>query len=215
MRLRYAFAAVAVTAIWSASAKAADLLKPAAAPSQVIEAPAATGFKTACYVEGSVGVGINTVDVSSEGASASFSGDGMIAGIGAGCDYKISHGLFIGGLAGADWSNVSLKVSDGNDTAKVKSEPSFHLLAKIGFTPVDHLMVYGLAGASWSKLEAEGDSESFQGWMIGAGADFLLNENLTVGARYTADLIESKGDGDGGKFEPTNHVVRATLGWRF
>lgn len=214
MRLRYAIAAVAVVAIWSSNAKAADLLKPAAAPSQVIDA-ATSGFKTACYVEGSVGVGINTVDVSSEGASASVSGDGMIAGIGAGCDYKIGSGLFVGGLAGADWSNVSLRVSDGNDTAKVKSEPSFHLLAKVGFTPVDHLMVYGLAGASWSKLEAEGDSESFQGWMIGAGADFLLNENLTVGARYTADLIESKGDGDGGKFEPTNHVVRATLGWRF
>lgn len=209
-------------ALTATSAQAADLFKPADIAKPIVEAvaPAPAGFKTGCYAEGSAGLGIDTYDVNDAGASVSFSDKGTVAGFGIGCDYSVGGGLFIGALAGIDWSNASLKFGDETTATKVSNRPGYHILAKVGFTPVSHLMVYGLAGASWSKykgsitdIEAETtetDSEMFKGWMVGAGADFLLNEHLTVGARYTADINEAKGD-----IEPTNHVVRAVIGWRF
>lgn len=215
MKLTHAIIAAAVFVMAFGEAKATDLLKPSAAPAiPAAEAPAPSGFRSGCYIEGSAGIGIQTASISSEGASVDFSGDGIVAGGGIGCDYKIASGLFIGALGGVDWTNVSVKASDGETAAKITSDPSYYALAKIGFTPAENLMIYALGGASWSTLEALSGSEDFQGWMIGAGADVLLNRHLTIGARYTADMAGSK-TADDVKLEPTNHVVRAVMGWRF
>lgn len=203
----------------STAVDAADLGGPkVAAPAPTAPAilsPAAAGFKTGAFVEGSLGMGIDTYAVAGDGASVSFSESGAIGGLAIGYDYKLGAALFVGVMGGVDFSNVAAKITDGEDTAKISHEPSYYLAGRIGFTPAEHLMVYALAGPSWSKLKAKvnGDnegSEAFQGWLIGFGADFLLNQNLTLGARYTADLVEDK---DG--FQPTNHVVRAVLGYRF
>ena len=188
--------------------------KPAAVEAPAILSPAAAGFKTGAFVEGSLGMGIDTYAVAGDGASVSFSESGAIGGLAIGYDYKLGAALFVGVMAGVDFSNVAAKITDGTDTAKISHEPSYYLAGRIGFTPAEHLMVYALAGPSWSKLKAkagdESGSENFQGWLIGFGADFLLNQNLTLGARYTADLVKEEAG-----LEPTNHVVRAVLGYRF
>lgn len=202
----------------STAVDAADLGGPkVAAPAPTAPAilsPAAAGFKTGAFVEGSLGMGIDTYAVAGDGASVSFSESGAIGGLAVGYDYKLGAALFVGVMGGVDFSNVAARITDGDATAKISHEPSYYLAGRVGFTPAEHLMVYGLAGPSWSKLKAKVDgdsgSEAFQGWLIGFGADFLLNQNLTLGARYTADLVEDK---DG--FQPTNHVVRAVLGYRF
>ena len=214
---------LAVTLIYiaasAATAKAADLGGPkVAAPAPVaapaILSPAAAGFRTGAFIEGSLGMGIDTYAVAGDGASVSFSESGAIGGLAIGYDYKLGAALFVGVMGGVDFSNVAARITDGDATAKISHEPSYYLAGRIGFTPAEHLMVYALAGPSWSKLKAkagdESGSENFQGWLIGFGADFLLNQHLTFGARYTADLVEDK---EG--FQPTNHVVRATLGYRF
>ena len=213
--MRTAILAVAL-ALTATAANAADLgpQKPAVVTEPIIEVLPAV-FKTTCYIEGSIGIGISSYDVTGDGASVSFSDHGTIGGLAAGCDYRIPSTPFaVGAIGGVDFSNVTSKFSDGDDTAKVTSEPSYYIAGKVGFVPLDHVMIYGMAGASWSELTAKsgGDkgSEAFQGWIVGAGVDLMLNRNVVLGARYTADLVE----GEQG-FDPTNHVVRATLGWRF
>ena len=213
------FAAIAYIAA-STAVDAADLggtkvpAKPAAVEAPAILTPAAAGFRTGAFIEGSLGMGIDTYDVAGDGASVSFSESGAIGGLAVGYDYKLGAALFVGVMGGVDFSNVAARITDGDATAKISHEPSYYLAGRVGFTPAEHLMVYGLAGPSWSKLKAKVDgdsgSEAFQGWLVGFGADFLLNQHLTFGARYTADLVEDK---EG--FQPTNHVVRATLGYRF
>ena len=204
----------------STAVDAADLggpkvpAKPAAVEAPAILAPAAAGFRTGAFIEGSLGMGIDTYAVAGDGASVSFSESGAIGGLAIGYDYKLGAALFIGVMGGVDFSNVAAKITDGDATAKISHEPSYYLAGRVGFTPAEHLMVYALAGPSWSKLKAkagdESGSENFQGWLIGFGADFLLNQNLTLGARYAADLVKEEAG-----LEPTNHVVRAVLGYRF
>jgi len=210
------YALAVALALTATAANAADLgpPKPVVVTEPIIDVLPAV-FRTSCYIEGSIGIGINSYDVTGEGASVSFSDHGTIGGLAAGCDYRIQSTPFaIGAIGGVDVSNVTSKLRDGDDTDKITSEPSYYLAGKVGFVPLDHVMVYGLAGASWSELTAKsgGDkgSENFNGWLVGAGVDLMLNRNVTLGARYTADLI----DGEQG-FDPTNHVVRGTLGWRF
>lgn len=181
----------------------------------------AAGFQTGCYVEGSAGIGINQLDLSAEGeGTLALSGSGLMGGIGGGCDYRMGAFL-IGALGGIDLSSAAIKSAVGDETVKITDGPSYRAAVRIGFTPLDHLLIYGLAGGNWSKLKASvsgedggSGSETFNGYTLGAGADFLLNDHITLGARYTADLMQSKGDG-GDEAEPTRHTIRAVLGYRF
>ena len=87
---------LAVTMIYiaasAATTKAADLGGPkVAAPAPVaapaILSPAAAGFRTGAFIEGSLGMGIDTYAVAGDGASVSFSESGAIGGLAVGYDY--------------------------------------------------------------------------------------------------------------------------------
>jgi len=173
--------------------------------------PAKAGaFGTGCYVEGSAGLGLADVEASAGGASVDFSGEGFIGGLGAGCDYRLG-GFLVGVLGGVDLSTVDIKALG----AKVTEDPTYRVLARVGFNPADNLLVYALAGGAWTKLDAKGaGSQSFEGFTVGAGADFALNDSWTLGARYMVDLLGSEGGG-GVSVEPNRHTIRAVIGYRF
>lgn len=194
MRLRYAFAAVSVVAIWSAHAKAADLLKPPSIPQTVEEAvlPAQTEYKTGCYVAGSVGVGITSVD---DGA-VNLSENGATYGAGGGCDI-VTGSFLIGALGNVDFTNQSLAGTD--------VDPSYQFGLRAGVLISPHVLAYATGG--WALTDIGDD---FSGYYVGGGLEVLVNRHLFIGGEYTASLYESEGG-----FEPTGHTVRARAGWRW
>ena len=79
---------------------------------------------------------------------------------------------------------------------------SARLRAGIGF---DRVLLYGTGGVGFAEFETElegndDEGEVSVGWVAGGGAEFLLTDNLTIGAEYLHYEFGDIGDGedDGG-----------------
>lgn len=194
MKLKHAIFAVAFVAIGHANAKAADLFRPPVIPPTVEDAvkPAATEYQTGCYVAGSVGIGIMSVDT----GAINLSENGATYGIGGGCDI-VTGSFLIGALGNVDFTNQSLAGTD--------VDPSYQFGLRAGVLISPHVLAYATGG--WALTDIGTD---FNGYYVGGGLEVLVNRHLFIGGEYTASLYESEGG-----FEPTGHTVRARAGWRF
>lgn len=175
-------------------AKAADLLRPEAVPAAIEEAvtPKATAYKTGCYVAGSVGVGITEATA----LGITFADQGATYGVGGGCDL-VTGSFLIGALAAVDFTNQSFS-GTGVD-------PTYQLGLRGGVLISPHTLVYATGG--WAITDIGTDLD---GWFVGGGLEFLVNDNLFVGGEYTASLYDAEQGVD-----VTGHAVRARLGWRW
>jgi len=193
MKIKFALAAVALTALINANAKAEGIL-PAPIADTVTEAvtPAPTAYKTGCYAFGSVGVGITEANA----AGVTFSDQGATYGLGAGCDI-VTGSLLIGALGNVDFTNQSF--------AGTSVDPSFQIGARAGVLISSHVLAYATGG--WALTDIDTD---YSGYFIGGGLEVLVNRHLFIGGEYTASLYAAEGG-----VEPTGHAVRVKAGWRF
>lgn len=172
-------------------AKAADLYKPEL-PAPVVEAvtPAATEYRTSCYITGSVGMGITQADV----GGITFSDNGATWGAGGGCDI-VTGSFLLGALANASWTETGGSY-----------DPSYQIGARAGVLVSPHVLAYATGG--WTL--ADFGVENFDGYFVGGGVEILINQHLFAGLEYTANVYNDELGVD-----PMSHAVRARAGWRF
>ena len=178
-------------------------------------------------------------------------GDSILGGAQVGFNYQVRNVVF--GVE-ADWSWLRAKGSTlfaANDPALgVPSNYTYStaeklnsigtLRARLGFTPIDRLLVYGTGGLAYGKVEDSSSlniaagggityagtrSGSRTGWTVGGGAEHALSPNWTgkieylyydlgsqtvIGVRTPASPAFTQNS-----FETNGHIIRLGVNYKF
>jgi outer membrane immunogenic protein len=237
-------------------AQAADL--PQAPPPQApaVYVPVVPPFTWGgIYVGGNIGYGWSYADATDDGpagfafgglppaavfplgSSTSFSQKGFLGGAQLGFNYQISQ--LVLGLEG-DFDATAIKNDQGGGFgAGSYTDPwTATLAARFGWA-VDHALFYGKAGGAWmqekydiSAPDGSAANGTFNrwGWMIGAGAEYAVTENITLKAEYNyldfgstdqtlspnaTDLATGSITFDKNSVKLTASVVKVGVNWLF
>jgi outer membrane immunogenic protein len=132
--------------------------------------------------------------------SANFDADGFIGGAQIGYNWQLDNRVVLG--VEADFQGSSVKGDETYDLAGVeagietKVEWFGTVRARLGYTPVDRLLVYATGGLAYGKVESslslsdgvDSVSDSYSktkaGWTVGAGAEYALDKNWTIKGEY-------------------------------
>ena len=152
---------------------------------------------TGPYVGGQLGWGWISGDSNLDGSDfgfdgdvdADFDGNGVIGGFTAG--YRYDFGQFVaGGEVQYDWAHNEFDELDINTTdidAQIDLEEEAGSLDSIwrvkGIAGYDlgRTLIYGSAGYAHASGEVGGDDADADGWLVGAGADYMIRDNVTIG----------------------------------
>lgn len=101
------------------------------------------------------------------------------------------------------------------------SNPWFGTLrARVGFTPVNNLLIYGTGGLAYGRVEAQNwgwtESSTRVGWTLGAGAEVALTQAWSAKFEYLYVSLNDRfyavtGTNNG----LDNHVLRFGVNYRF
>jgi len=239
---KFLLSSVALVAL-STAAAAADL------PSHKAPAayPAATSAKwTGFYVGLNGGYANGTFkDPYVTPVLGNFSATGGLAGLQVGYNYQIDK-YVIGVEADYDWANLSASKSipvntliNGNAlvgtvTAKTVQESLGTVRVRMGYS-VDSALLYVTGGYAYAKAKIEvsgagtlngvalsgvaGNSQSHNGWVIGAGLEYDLGSHVSAKAEYLYADLGSKtywgGTVASDKVSLSANIFRAGLNYRF
>lgn len=225
-------ATVAITALCSASALAADLpQRPVYKEAPMVVAPAPTW--TGCYVGGNIGGAFSNASFNANGSQVSGNGSGFAGGGQIGCDYQLSGGFVIGARELLDYTsnNKSGTFASGplaGDVANFNNQWFDTLTARAGYAVQPNVLLYLQGGAAWvhtsTNITAGGaqigqGSNSNSGWTIGGGAEwmfaphwstFLEYNYLTSGTTTVATTV-----GTSAAYKWTQSTVLLGLNYRF
>ena len=193
--------AAAAFAVFAGSAQAADFAAP--------ESPSWTGG----YIGVVGGYGWGDSDFEADIISAlppetldgSIDVEGFLLGAQAGYDFDLGNGMVLGVVGDMSWSDMDgdtcVEDAPGCDGSPDDSYATAEInwlatiRARAGFT-TGSMLFYGTGGLAIADAEAsatfiEGpgdpersDSNTHFGWVIGAGAEFKMTENMSLGAEY-------------------------------
>jgi outer membrane immunogenic protein len=189
---------------FGAAASAADLGRPALAPTYTKAPVVAPISWTGCYLGGSVGGAWSRTSYS-EGpgdddggnTGSSFVGGGQI-----GCDYQAGQWVF-GAQGMFDWGaikgNYVVPLDDADDPGtgfRVFNNNKWLATAtgRIGYAIQPALLLYGKGGAAWTSInistadptaaETALATDNRFGWTFGAGLEYMFAPNWSVFAEY-------------------------------
>ena len=149
------------------------------------------------------GVQLGYADIDSNGAG--LDGDGMLGGIHAG--YRWDMGNFIAG-AEVDWDSADVDLGDPvagtlDDVARLK------LIAGAEF---GRSLIYGTVGVAHANATVAGVDLSDNGWFLGAGLDYAVNDRWSIGGELLQHQFDDF-DGTGVDLDAT--TVKAKVSLRF
>jgi outer membrane immunogenic protein len=182
----------------------------------------------------------NTVILQS--VDGSISPKGFLVGGQLGYDFDLGNSLVLGVVGDISWSGMdgdTCVETGGCDGSPDDSYTSANLnwlgtiRARAGFT-TGSMLIYGTGGLAIGEAEggltfieggadpSRSDNNTHMGWVIGAGAEFKVAENMSLGVEYlhvdlgsedytfrgpTVDVLSSS--------DLTVDIVRASLNFRF
>ncbi len=172
-RLMIATAATSIAALAAAPALAGNITPPA--PDPVIAAPAPAPAAPVSYdwtgAYGGVQLGWGMLNA--DGGGLDEDGDGVIGGITAGYDWDL--GNYVVGV-GLDYNAANIETDPGNATLDALGRAR----VRAGFD-TGNWLIYGTGGAAYADASIVGTgAESDWGWFAGAGAEYRVNQNLSV-----------------------------------
>lgn len=150
------------------------------------------------------GVQLGYADIDSNGAG--LDGDGMLGGIHAG--YRWDMGNFIAG-AEVDWDSADVDLGDPvagtlDDVARLKL---------IAGTEFGRSLIYGTVGVAHANATVAGVDLSDNGWFLGAGLDYAVNDRWSIGGELLQHQFDDF-DGTGG-VDLDATTVKAKVSLRF
>jgi outer membrane immunogenic protein len=187
---RILLATVAIAALGSASALAADLPQrpgPAYKAPMMVPAPVATW--TGCYIGGNIGAAFGNASVDGPlGGEVSGNGSGFAGGGQVGCDYQFSGGWVIGFRDMLDGTSNKKSGTFANgplagDVANFNNQWFDTLTARLGYAVQPDWLLYFQGGAAWGHTSTNVTAAGFQigqtsntrtGWTIGGGVEWMF-----------------------------------------
>ncbi len=178
-------------------------------PMAPVPAPVLGTDWTGGYVGGQLGWGW----AGAENDELEADGDGVIGGLTAG--YRYDFGRFVlGAEAQYDWADIELDDAElaGADIDLGDATPSLDSVARIKATAgydAGRALVYGSAGWARATIQADGEDESDDGWVVGAGVDYLLTDRITIGGEVMHHRFDDFND-SGADVDATTLQARVT-----
>ncbi len=188
---RILLATVAIAALGSASALAADLpQRPAYKAPMVVPPPALTW--TGCYIGGNIGgaFGHARATDNTTGAEVSGNGSGFAGGGQIGCDYQFSGGFVIGFRNMFDWtSNKKSGTFPANAFGGTSAVANFNnqwfdtLTGRVGYAVMPAWLLYFQGGGAWAHTSTDitvggiqfgQTSNTRTGWTVGGGVEWMF-----------------------------------------
>ncbi|WP_460273649.1 outer membrane protein [Celeribacter sp. ULVN23_4] len=128
--------------------------------------------------------------------------DDMTYGVFGGYDYDFGNFVLGGEL---EYNATELE----NDTADLDNLTRLKLRA--GYD-MGKTLVYGVVGAAYAEADIDGSSYSDTGYVYGIGMDYLMTDNIAVGA----ELLQNEFDGfDGSGSDLSATTLGARVSFRF
>ena len=185
---RILLATVALVALGSASALAADMPQRPVYKAPVMMAPPPTW--TGCYIGGNIGgaFGNSSVTDNASGAEVSGNGSGFAGGGQIGCDYQFSGGFVIGmrDMFDGTSNKKSGTFATGplaGDVANFNNQWFDTLTARLGYAVQPDWLLYFQGGGAWAQtstnitaagLQIGQTSSTRTGWTIGGGLEWMF-----------------------------------------
>jgi outer membrane immunogenic protein len=195
--MKFISSLVAAT-ILSAPAFAGGMAEPALEPmiAPVVMAPVSADW-TGGYVGAQLGYG----DVSTDVATAD--GNGAIGGVHAG--YRYDFGQFVAGVELAyNAANIDLNLNSKLD--------SVTQLKLMGGYDLGSTLVYGTVGVAHAKANLASVDHSDNGYLVGLGMDYAINDQWTVGAELAHHRFNNF---DGAGTDVRANTAQVRVGFRF
>ena len=184
---RILLATIALTALGSASALAADLPQRPVSPAAPMMAPAPVATWTGCYVGGNLGGAFGNASASAPGGEVSGDGSGFAGGGQIGCDYEFGGGFVIGARELLDYTSNS-KSGTIPSGALAGTVVNFNnqwfdtLTGRVGYAVQPAWLLYFQGGAAWAHTSTNFSgpavagqvSNSTVGWTIGGGIEWMI-----------------------------------------
>jgi outer membrane immunogenic protein len=202
----------ALALLLAGAVQAADAVQ--TSPASPPEASVALPFSWAGgYVGLHAGYGWGEGDVTAGGTLGSIDFDGGRFGGFAGYNVDLGSSLIVGieGDIGYDWNERE----DGTET--FGSNVQGAVRGRVGYA-ADRALVYAAGG--WAATQFSYDDigvsadEMMNGWTIGAGVDYAINDRLFARVEYRYNDY-GDADIDAVNVDFTQHVVQAGLGLKF
>jgi outer membrane immunogenic protein len=197
---------------------------------------------TGLYIGADVGYGWSTVDHSFtiNALNLSTNPSGFIGGVYAG--YNWQFGRIVAGLeTDMAWASISDTTDVVGKIALVpfaiEAEDKLHWLgttrARLGFLPVESLLLYGTGGVAYGGIEENvvssvgsssiqssfaqsfSASDTHIGWAIGAGAEWALTTNFLVRAEWLHYDLGSTSNAFDARTNHSGNIMRAGLSYKF
>jgi outer membrane immunogenic protein len=158
----------------------------------IVMAPMPVGTDwTGAYVGAQLGWGWATgeldLNLGSDIDNPDLDGNGVIGGFSGGYRYDFGQWV-VGGEIQYDWAsidfdNVNVNVPGGSVNVEVDDitlNSVWRAKALAGYD-LGTSLLYGSFGYAHATADFDGDDLDGDGWVIGAGWDYLIRENLTIG----------------------------------
>ena len=190
---RILLATVAIAALASASALAADMPQGPVYKAAPMMAPAPVATWTGCYVGGNIGGAFGNASASTTGGEVSGDGSGFAGGGQVGCDYEFGGGFVIGARELFDWTSNSKSGTFATTafgglaaTADFENQWFDTLTARIGYAVQPNWLLYFQGGGAWAHTTTSvtvisggtafggQTSNTRSGWTIGGGVEWMF-----------------------------------------
>jgi outer membrane immunogenic protein len=223
--IRNILLASAATFAMVGGAAAADMPAYPAEAAAIVEAPAVNTWE-GMYIGAHGGWNWAESDADGEGDIDFGDMEGFVVGGQVGYNWQMNNIVFGLEVDGSyvDNDEDGSGFDDEGDVFAAGIEQNYLVSARgrLGFG-FDRFLVYGTGGAAFTGLDFSGigedDNVNYFGWVAGAGVEFALTQNVTLGVEYLhyefGDEAIDSDEFDGVDIGLQNDVVRGRLNVKF
>ena len=210
-------ASVAVLALGTASASAADIQRPMPAKAPAYIPPPLYNW-TGLYVGINGGGGWGRSDFSAPFTTGSFDTSGGLVGGTIGYNWQMNQVVF--GLEGdIDWSNIRGSAACGGTNCETRNDWLGTARGRLGYA-FDRFLPYVTGGAAFGNVKTSiagvGSSDDTKvGWTLGGGVEAAIAGPWTAKIEYLYVDLGRGGSVAGSDAKFNANIVRAGLNYRF